>query len=116
MSYVFDQVVQDELVGFLEWVQSEVIKDEKIVSGDVVEFFEVSTIGFVIEELGEELGGVRAYHLCPADKIFGAPFADKTVCRRHMIFLGGIPMLFVAVSMQGDPLVLVKNLNVLGVI
>lgn len=57
MSYVFDQVVQDELVGFLEWVQSEVIKDEKIVSGDVVEFFEVSTIGFVIEELGEEFGG-----------------------------------------------------------
>ena len=53
MSYVFDQVVQDELVGFLEWVQSEVIKDEQIVSGDVVEFFEVSTIGFVIEELGE---------------------------------------------------------------
>ena len=67
MGYVFDQIVQDELVGFLEWVQSEVIEDEEIVSGDVVEFFEVCAIGFVIEELGEEFGGGGEEHLKPLE-------------------------------------------------
>lgn len=57
VCHVFDEIVQDKLVGFLEWVQSEVIKDEQVVAGDVVQFFEVGTIGFVIEELGQEFCG-----------------------------------------------------------
>ena len=62
MSHVFDKVIKNELIGFLEGVESKVIKNKEVVSGDVVEFFEVGTIGLVIEELGEEFsGGCKEY-------------------------------------------------------
>ena len=56
MSHVFDKVIKNELIGFLEGVESKVIQDKEVVSGDVVEFFEVGTISLVIEELSEEFG------------------------------------------------------------
>ena len=57
MRHVFDKVIKNELIGFLEWMESKVIEDKEVVSGDVVEFFKVRTIGFVIEELSEEFSG-----------------------------------------------------------
>jgi hypothetical protein len=54
VRHVFDKVIKNELIGFLEGVESKVIKNKEVVSSDVVEFFEVSPIGLVIEELSEE--------------------------------------------------------------
>lgn len=53
---IFNKVVEDELVGFLEGMESEVIKNKEVVFGDDVEFFEVVTVGFIIEELSEDFG------------------------------------------------------------
>ena len=36
VRHVFDEVIQDELIGFLEWVQAEVIQDEEVVAGDLI--------------------------------------------------------------------------------
>ena len=58
---IFDKVIKDELVGFLEGMQSEVIEDKEVVFGNKVEFFEVISVGFVIEQLGEDFGG-RSEH------------------------------------------------------
>ena len=54
---LFDQIVEDELVGFLHGVEAEVVEDEQLKFGQLVEFFEVGAIGFSAEELIEDLAG-----------------------------------------------------------
>jgi len=57
VRHVFDEIIEDELIGLLEGVQPEVVQDKEVVPGDVVQLFEIGAIGFVIEQLREEFGG-----------------------------------------------------------
>ena len=52
-----DQIVENELVGFLHGMQSEVVEDEQMKFGQVTELFEVGTIGFGAEELIKDFTG-----------------------------------------------------------
>ena len=85
------------------------------------EYAQTGSIGlfgviFGAEHRLEECQGMGAHALSAANKIFLAPFADKAVGGGHVVFLSGISIGFVAVSMQGNSLVLVKYLDVLGVV
>lgn len=56
VCHVFDEVVKDELIGFLERVEPEVVQDKEVVAGNLVQFFEVGTVCFVVEQLCKEFG------------------------------------------------------------
>lgn len=56
-SQFLDQIVENELVGFLHGMQAEVVEDEQMKFGQVTEFFEVGTIGFGAEELIKDFTG-----------------------------------------------------------
>ena len=49
VGHIFYEVVKDKLVSFLKRMESEFVENKEIVSGNLVEFFEVSTVGLVVE-------------------------------------------------------------------